>query len=129
MTREPRHISWGTPMSEWINESIPRAPYDDVPFGMWQIVDDGRRLFDLEGDALADYIRTAIYALMDAGFKPVRGAGKPDQWQLQVQYGINKQEVAEAVIQEWLREGAPTPEPWTGLWFGLPRHWVPENRR
>src|ERR1043165_781658 len=128
MTREPRHVALGTPMSTWINESIPRAPYDELPFGMWQIVDDGRRLFGLEGDALASYIRKNIYALMDAGFKPVIGVGK-GQWKLQVQYGSNKQEVAEAVIREWLLQGAPTPKPWTGLWFGLPRHGAPQNRR
>ncbi len=95
---------------------------------MWVIVDDGRRLFGLEGEALASYIRKSIYALMDAGFKPVIGIGK-NQWKLQVQYGSNKQEVAEAVIQEWLREGAPTPKPWTGLWFGLPRHYLGDGRR
>ncbi|MEA2880006.1 MAG: hypothetical protein QOF14_5202 [Hyphomicrobiales bacterium] len=126
MTREPRHISWGTPMSTWIEERIPRPPYDELPLGMWAIVDDGRRLFGLEGEALAGYIRKSIYALMDAGFKPVCGVGK-NRWQLQVQYGSSKQEVAEAVIAEWLREGAKTPEPWTGLWFGLPRHWLPEK--
>jgi len=114
-------------MSEWINQRIPRAPYDELPFGMWVIVDDGRRLFGLEGEALASYIRKSIYALMDAGFKPVIGIGK-NQWKLQVQYGSNKHEVAEAVIQEWLREGARTPEPWTGLWFGLPRHYLGDGR-
>jgi hypothetical protein len=127
MTKEPRHIGDGTPMNVWIDEMIPRAPYDDVPMGMWQIVNDGRAGFGLEGEALANYIRKSIHALMDAGFKPVRGAGKPDRWQLQSQYGSNKHEVAEAVIAEWLRDGAPTPEPWTGLWFGLPRHYLSER--
>jgi len=123
MTTEPRHAGWGIPMSEYIDRKIPRAPYDEDPRGMWVIVDEGRHGFGLEGDALASYIRKNIYALMDAGFKPVIGVGK-NQWQLQAQYGSNKQEVAEAVIREWLREGAKTPEPWTGLWFGLPRHYL-----
>jgi hypothetical protein len=114
-------------MTQWIAESIPRAPYDEDPVGMWVIVDEGRRLFGLEGDALASFIRKYIYALMDAGYKPVIGVGN-NQWQLQVQYGSNKKEVAEAVIMEWLREGAKTPEPWTGLWFGLPRHWAQRRR-
>ena len=128
MTKEPRHIAWGTPMSEWIDQRIPRAPYDELPFGMWQIVDDGRRLFGLEGGALANYIRKSIHALMDAGFRPVADGDDPKLWKLQVQYG-NKHEVAEAVIQEWLRQGAPTPEPWTGLWFGLPRHYLGRERQ
>jgi hypothetical protein len=124
MTREPRHIGWGIPMSEWIDRVIPRPPYDEDPRGMWQIVDEGRRAFSLEGDALASYIRKNIYALMDAGFKPVSGPVKPNQWKLEVKYGSNKQEVAEAVIREWLLQGGKTPEPWTGLWFGLPKHWL-----
>jgi hypothetical protein len=39
----------------------------------------------------------------------------------------NKHEVAEAVIKEWLKQGAPTPEPWTGLWFGLPWSYSPDQ--
>lgn len=29
-------------------------------------------------------------------------------------------EITQAVVAEWLQQGAPTPEPWTGVWFGLP---------
>lgn len=60
---------------------------------------------------------------------PVRGAGIVGvaKWILQPQYGRTRQEIAEAVIAEWLREGAPTPETWTGLWFGLPRSYAPEQ--
>ena len=71
---------------------------------MWEIVDHGRTGFSLEGEALTDFVRRSIHALIDAGAKPVVGAGKPDQWKLQVQYGSNKHEVAEAVIDEWLRQ-------------------------
>jgi hypothetical protein len=125
MTTEPREAS-GVPMSEWI-AAIPNG-LNDLPVGMWRLISRGRTGFGLEGAALADFIRVSIYALMDAGAKPVIGAGKPNQWKLQVQYGSNKHEVAEAVIREWLQQGAPTPEPWTGLWFGLPWSWLPEGR-
>ena len=70
-----------------------------------------------------------IVKISPHGNRTVIGAGKPNQWKLQVQYGSNKHEVAEAVIQEWLRQGAPTPEPWTGLWFGLPWSYLPDERR
>ena len=83
----------------------------------------------IRGPALASFLRRSIYSLMDAGAKPVSGPEKPNQWKLEVKYGSNKHDVPEAVIQEWLRDGAPTPEPWTGLWFGLPWSWLPENRR
>ena len=118
MSREPRHIVFGRPMSEWIARSP--GSLNDLPVGMWEIVNDGRTGFGLEGEALTDFVRRSIYALIDAGAKPVAGGNKPNQWELQVQYGSNRWEIAQAVVDEWLRQGAPTPEPWTGLWFGLP---------
>ena len=127
MTREPRHIGLGTPMSEWI--AFTPSSLNDLPVGMWEIIGNGRDGFGLEGEALTDFVRRSVYALIDAGAKPVVGAGKPNQWKLQVQYGSNRWEIAQAVIQEWLRQGAPTPAPWKGLWFGLPWTWLPENRR
>jgi hypothetical protein len=127
MTTEPRDVAFGATMGEWL-ETMPSA-LSDLPVGLWRIVALGRKGFGLEGPALANFIRRSIYALMDAGAKPVVGAGKPNQWKLQVQYGSNKHEVAEAVIAEWLRDGAPTPEPWTGVWFGLPWSYLPGKRR
>ena len=126
MSKEPEHKAYGGSVSEWI--ALAPGELNDLPVGMWKIVDHGRDGFGLEGPALADFIRRSIYALMDAGAKPVAGGNKPNTWELQVQYGSNKYEVAEAVIQEWLREGAPDYEPWKGVWFGLPRHWLPEGR-
>lgn len=125
MTREPQDKTYGGSMSEWI--ACTPGTLNDLPVGMWKIVNDGRQGFGLEGEALADFIRRSIYALMDAGAKPVADAEKAGRWVLQTQYGSNKREVAEAVIQEWLREGAPTPEVWRGLWFGLPWSYLPEK--
>ena len=100
---------------------------NDLPVGMWEIVPCGRYRFALEGPALIDFIRRCIHKLMDAGTKPVIKTNKPNIWELQTQYGRNKHEVAEAVIQEWLRQGAPTPEPWDGVWFGLPWSYLPRQ--
>jgi hypothetical protein len=125
MKKEPLDAS-GLPMSEWIAHL--HYSLNDLPVGMWRIVDRGRRGFGLEGPALTDFIRRCIHTLMDAGTKPVVKTNKPNMWQLQTQYGHNKYEVAEAVIQEWLREGAPTPGPWRGVWFGLPWSYSPEGR-
>jgi hypothetical protein len=128
MTKEPeRRSRYGETMSERI-ACWPRS-LNDLPVGLWQIVGHARQGFDLEGDALIEFIRRSIYALLDAGALPVRGAGivGVEKWILQPQYGRTKQEIAEAVIAEWLRDGAPTPETWTGLWFGLPRSYAPEQ--
>jgi hypothetical protein len=127
MKTEPRSRLAGESLSEAI-AGMPSS-LDDLPVGMWMIVDYGRKCFDLEGEALTDFVRRCVYALIDAGAKPVVLGDKPNQWKLQVQYGSNRWEIVPAVIAEWLRQGAPTPKPWTGLWFGLPWSWLPENRR
>ena len=126
MTQEPEHKGLGGSMSE----RIAYTPYtlNDLPVGMWEIVYHGRHGFGLEGDALAAYICSSIYALMDAGAKPVAGGDKPNQWELQTHYGSEKLEVAEAVIHNWQRRGKRTPEPWTGLWFGLPWCYSPDQK-
>ena len=113
-------------MSEWI-ATMPGL-LSDVPVGMWHLVPRAKS-FGLEGEASVDFIRRCIHALVDAGAKPVRGAGKPNAWILQPQYGADRYEIAEAVIAEWKAQGAPTPEPWTGLFFGLPRDYLAKTDR
>jgi hypothetical protein len=120
MTQEPQDRFYGGAMSECI-AAMP-STLSDLPVGLWEIVDRGRKSFGLEGEALADFVRRCIYALIDAGAKPV--INKPNQWELQVQYGGNRWEITQAVVAEWLRQGAPTPEPWTGVWFGLPSSYL-----
>jgi hypothetical protein len=121
MTTEPTDAA-GVTMTEWI-AGLPEG-LSDIPVGMWMLVPNGRIGFGLEGSELADFIRRCIHTLMDAGAKPVVHDDEPHRWKLQMQYGSDKHEVAEAVIGEWLRQGAPTPEPWDGVWFGLPRSWL-----
>src|SRR5437868_2186770 len=118
MSTEPRDRVTGTPMSELI-AFMPNS-LNDLPVGLWVIIEHGKKGFGLEGEALVDFIRRCIYALVDAGAKPVAGGNKPNQWELQTQYGRNKYEIAEAVIAECQAHGSVKPEPWTGAWFGLP---------
>lgn len=110
-------------------ESIPthiaRYPneLDRDAVGIWQIVPGGRVGFGLSGDALADYVRRAIYALLDAGAVPVRHV--PDSgfhWTHQKQYGTTREEIAEAIIKEW----EPVPYDSYSMiehcpWFARPR--------
>jgi hypothetical protein len=130
MTKKPRerHDYDGTPMSEII-KAMPSS-LNDLPVGMWVIVDDGRRIFGLEGLELTDFVRRCIHALVDAGAKPIADGNSKqvNKWELQPQYGRSKHEIAEAVIKEWLEQGAPTPKPWTGLWFGLPWSYLPDKK-
>jgi hypothetical protein len=125
MTREPQDRQYGGPMSEYI-AALP-STLNDLPVGMSEIVESSRKGFGLEGEALTDFVRRCIYALIDAGAKPVAGGNKPNQWNLQVQYGCNRWEITQAVVAEWLQQGAPTPKPWTGLWFSLPWSYLPQK--
>lgn len=123
--REPHDRAYGTPMSESI--ALLPGTLSDLPVGMWEIVSDGRMGFELEGEALTDFVRRCIHVLLEAGAKPVLGTNTPNVYELQTQYGRTNTEIADAVIREWLAQGAPTPAPWTGLWFGLP--WSYERDR
>jgi hypothetical protein len=125
MTEERKHQDGGS-MSERI--ACTPGTLDDLPVGMWEIVYHGRYGFEFDDDSLAAYIYFSICALMDAGAQPVAGGNKPNQWELQTHYGDDKEEVAKAVVREWQREGKWTPEPWTGLWFGLPWCYSPDQK-
>jgi hypothetical protein len=75
MNDEPRNKRFGDTMSDYIVQVANELPYDAV--GMWQIVPGGRHDFDLEGDALTDYVRRCVAELLSHGAVPVFGGG-PD---------------------------------------------------
>jgi hypothetical protein len=104
-----------------IEERLARVPgelqIDAV--GLWQIVSFGRQGFDLSGEALADYTRRNILALLDKGAKPVVAVANAIHgrvW-LPVDYGNAQDQIANAIIREWLEEGV---EPNFRVWFALP---------
>jgi hypothetical protein len=49
----------------------------------------------------------------------VGGGGTKYDWILQSQYGEVDEEIANAIVKEWLSTGAIDPDP-GGLWFALP---------
>jgi hypothetical protein len=121
MIDEPRDKGTGETPSEAISQYPGELDLDAV--GIWQIVPDGRVTFGLSGDALADYVRRAIYALLDAGAVPVRHVpGSGFHWTRQTQYGSTREEIAEAIIAEW----KPVPYDSYSMiehcpWFARPR--------
>ncbi len=118
MTEEPRHRRFGDTMSDYIVQVANELPIDAV--GMWQIVPGGRHDFDLEGEALTDYVRRCIAEILSRGAIPVIGGGGTDYyWVPQPQYGSKPDEIIENVIREWLANGAQDEDP-GGLWFALP---------
>lgn len=115
---EPRDRFSGDTMSEYIAKVPNELLVDAV--GLWQIVPYGRRGFGLEGDELVGYVRRNLHALLERGAKPVVGAVDGiHYWKVQGQYGTTPEEIADAVIREWLAAGGVDPDP-GGLWFALP---------
>jgi hypothetical protein len=116
MKAEPVDKYFGIPLSEWI-EKIPNELEMDA-VGFWQIVPVGKDNFDLEGDALKDFARRSIVALIKRGAIPVRPSCEKDKfWEAQFQYGILPEEIADSIIVEWLSSGEDPNE--DGLWFAL----------
>lgn len=97
---QPVDKYFGTPLSEWIE----RTPSRDS--------------FSLDGDALKDFARRSIIALVERGAVPVRPSAEKDKfWEQQSQYGKSPEEVAENVLNEWQKSGRdPDTE---GLQFAL----------
>lgn len=120
MIVEPRNKYYGETMSEAISLVSGELPIDAV--GMWQIVPKGRDGFDLTGDALVDFIRKCIHALLAAGAVPVRGGkGTGYEWVAQTQYGTTKEEITENVIREWqAMPDDPLVLCGDGVWFARP---------
>lgn len=118
MTQEPRHKTYGTPMSEWIALAPGELPRDAV--GVWQLVPEGRDGFGLKGNSLIEFVRRSIYALLDAGAVPVSGGmGTDYEWIAQKHYGTTREEIAENVVREWSQ--APNDqEILFKVWFARP---------
>jgi hypothetical protein len=113
-------------MGDWIEQVANELPFDAV--GMWQIVPGGRRGFNLEGDALTEYVRRCVAELLSRGAVPVVGGGDTGHyWIVQRQYGSRPEEIIENVVREWLANGAGDEDP-GGLWFARAESaWTPEQ--
>ncbi len=98
---------------------IKTRPYeiDGDGAGFWGIVPWGRS-FGFEGGDLAEFVRLCVLRLLEAGAVPVRHG--PDdaelQWKEQTQYGTTLEQIADAIVAEWLATGGGDP-PWEYLWF------------
>jgi hypothetical protein len=83
---------------------------------MWAIISAGKS-FRFEGADLVEFVRRSVSRLLDAGGIPVRHADSgPLLWREQTQYGNTKEQIADAIVAEWLAAGGGDP-PWGWLWF------------
>jgi hypothetical protein len=116
-TDEPCHRQFGTSLSEWIKSHSNELDTDEV--GLWQIIPEGREGFGLAGDDLDNFVRQSLLALFERGAVPLRHVRDSGHvWTWQKGYGTSAQEMAEAILEEWIMEGRPDPD-LGDLWFGL----------
>jgi len=102
MTNELRDKFYGQTIAEPV-ALVPRELAIDAVC-LWTIVSFGRQGFNLTGEALTDYVRRNILALLENGAKPVvavRDARHGRGW-LPVDYGNGPDQIANAIIGEWL---------------------------
>jgi len=105
-------------LGDTVTQYLETLPYelDGDGVGFWTIVPAGRS-FRFEGADLAEFVRRSVLRLLDVEGLPVRYADDgPLQWQEQKQYGKTKEEIADAIVAEWLAAGGGDP-PWSWLWF------------
>jgi len=86
--------------------------------GLWSIVPTGRSGFGFEGPELTEFVRLSVMHMLEAGAVPAlhRPLTEPLEWIEQTQYGTTKDQIADAVVAEWLAKGGGDP-PWDDLWF------------
>ena len=69
--KQPTHRFFGYTIDESVELVSNELEHDVV--GLWQIIPKGREDFGLTGDALVDFARRHIIALIKKGAVPVRG--------------------------------------------------------
>ena len=116
-----RKSAYGDSPERWV-ALLPSHLKDDIGIGLGAIIHAGRHGFQLEGPALIDFIRRALYALVMRGAKP-RHWGTPEDINrdIPLHYGGNSDsEIVEGVIADWLKSGGGEPR-WGDFWFELPK--------
>lgn len=109
---------FGQTIAEYIQTIPGELPIDAV--GLWQIIPAGRERFSLETEDLTEFVYRCVLALLQRGAKPVVGGhGTKYDWILQTQYGKENEEIAHAVVAEWVTSGRNDCDP-GGIWFALP---------
>ena len=112
-----RHRLHRWTVEEWRDKLL--RDLQNHPVGLWQIVKHSRYDFRLADDNLTECIRLGMLALLRVGARPIEPAmNTPSGWRVVEGYGGTPEQVAEAVIAEWIAGGCGNPRG-TGLWFGL----------
>src|SRR4051812_19665033 len=76
--------------------------------GFWQVVPSGRDKLRLEGPELDNFVQQALSTLFAAGAVPVRHQRETGKvWTWQKQFGSLPDEMAGAIVRDWVASGRP----------------------
>lgn len=114
----------GGTVDEWISDRLGELDVAQVgpndPVGMWLIPPAGRYDFGLAGELLVAFVWRTLLDLLRAGAMPVTGddASDQDRWSVLKEYRGRPEDIAEAIIGEWLASGGGDPD--DRVWFARP---------
>jgi hypothetical protein len=100
--------------------------------GLWAIVARGRYGFRLKDNELREFVFTYILTLLTQDGVPIVGAGEGRVvgtriWEQTSRYGTEPVETAEAITEEWIRQGEIDPPSYDGVAFTLPDYLESED--
>lgn len=126
MTNEPLHRETGETLSDVIAQHANELVFDAV--ALMHIVPTGQTDFGLAGDALAEYVRRSVRALLEAGAVPVTHVpGSGYDYIYEPKYGSTADEITEGVVLAWLAlPDDPLVLAGEGAWFARPNPKYPK---
>ena len=114
---EPKHLTYGTPLSECVVAFENELQIDAV--GLWQVISTLRRGYGLEEVELKAQVRKVIESLFIAGAIPVFGSARDKMWHPAAGFEQQDEERTEVVLRYLHNLGRdPGVE---DLWFALPK--------
>lgn len=94
---------YGRTQQEVIAQTLKTAAFEAVSLG--EIVSDGQ-MFDLEGDELVVYVRSAMLALLKSGARIVeQSVDKGDEWIALPEFDLPHDQAIDKVMRMWETKG------------------------
>lgn len=125
MTNEKRTLDGEYTVSEYIEGFIEeiRDGISDELVGLWDIVRSGRYRFGFAGTELHSFISESIKALISNGAMPTTKSADPLYMRMATErFGVTPDEIAKAVVKEWIDQGEPDIDDWTGVCFATKQY-------
>ena len=130
MNLETRYYGHGSTIAELLQTA--HVEMDGDLCGLWSIVALGRYAYKLSGNDLREFVFTYILTLLTHDGVPIVGVGEGRVvgtriWKKTERYGTEPVQIAEAVTEEWIRQGEIDLPSYEGVAFTLPDYLESED--